>query len=104
MEFTFTAYLNGTELITAVENINYKGGNTRTGAGLKYIADNFFNPASIRDVPKVSWLVFVFIFICLFDLLNFEPVLLILNSPICHSNHMRCNNTYYSLWSDVFLQ
>jgi len=56
VEFTFTAYLNGTELINAIENINYKGGNTRTGAGLKYIADNFFNPASIRDVPKVSWL------------------------------------------------
>lgn len=56
VEFTFTAYLNGDELITAMENINYKGGNTRTGAGLKYIADNFFNPASIRDVPKVSWL------------------------------------------------
>ncbi|XP_073810467.1 collagen alpha-1(VII) chain isoform X1 [Danio rerio] len=57
VEFTFTAYLNGTELITAVENINYKGGNTRTGAGLKYIADNFFSPASIRDVPKISILI-----------------------------------------------
>ncbi len=55
VEFTFTTYLNGTELITAIENINYKGGNTRTGAGLKYIADNFFSPSSIRDVPKVSW-------------------------------------------------
>ncbi|XP_056606993.1 LOW QUALITY PROTEIN: collagen alpha-1(VII) chain [Triplophysa dalaica] len=57
VEFTFTAYLNGTELITAVENINYKGGNTRTGAGLKYIADNFFNTASIRDVPKITILI-----------------------------------------------
>lgn len=55
VEFTFTTYLNGTELINAIENINYKGGNTRTGAGLKYIADNFFSPSSIRDVPKVSW-------------------------------------------------
>ncbi len=55
VEFTFTTYLNGTELITAIEYINYKGGNTRTGAGLKYIADNFFSPSSIRDVPKVSW-------------------------------------------------
>ncbi|KAG1942644.1 collagen alpha-1(VII) chain [Pimephales promelas] len=57
VEFTFTAYLNGTELINAIENINYKGGNTRTGAGLKYIADNFFNPASIRDVPKITILI-----------------------------------------------
>uniref|UniRef100_A0A8C1LKV4 Collagen, type VII, alpha 1 n=1 Tax=Cyprinus carpio TaxID=7962 RepID=A0A8C1LKV4_CYPCA len=57
VEFTFTTYLNGTELITAIENINYKGGNTRTGAGLKYIADNFFSPASIRDVPKIPILI-----------------------------------------------
>uniref|UniRef100_A0A9J7ZDD9 Collagen, type VII, alpha 1 n=1 Tax=Cyprinus carpio carpio TaxID=630221 RepID=A0A9J7ZDD9_CYPCA len=57
VEFTFTTYLNGTELLTAIENINYKGGNTRTGAGLKYIADNFFSPASIRDVPKITILI-----------------------------------------------
>ncbi|KAK2889366.1 hypothetical protein Q8A67_014741 [Cirrhinus molitorella] len=57
VEFTFTTYLNGTELITAIENINYKGGNTRTGAGLKYIADNFFSPTSIRDVPKIVILI-----------------------------------------------
>ncbi|KTF79638.1 hypothetical protein cypCar_00007789 [Cyprinus carpio] len=57
VEFTFTTYLNGTELITAIENINYKGGNTRTGAGLKYIADNFFSPSSIRDVPKITILI-----------------------------------------------
>lgn len=53
VEFTFTTYLNGTELVSAVQNLNYKGGNTRTGAGLKFVADNFFNPASSRDVPKV---------------------------------------------------
>lgn len=53
VEFTFTTYLNGTELVNAVQNLNYKGGNTRTGAGLKFVADNFFNPASSRDVPKV---------------------------------------------------
>uniref|UniRef100_A0A673LG20 Collagen, type VII, alpha 1 n=1 Tax=Sinocyclocheilus rhinocerous TaxID=307959 RepID=A0A673LG20_9TELE len=57
VEFTFTTYLNGTELITAIENINYKGGNTRTGAGLKYIADNFFSPSSLRDVPKITILI-----------------------------------------------
>lgn len=53
VEFTFSAYLNGTQLVNAVQNLNYKGGNTRTGAGLKYVADNLFNSASRRDVPKV---------------------------------------------------
>lgn len=53
VEFTFTTYLNGTELVTAVQNLNYKGGNTHTGAGLKFVADNFFNPTSSREVPKV---------------------------------------------------
>ncbi|KAG9277174.1 collagen alpha-1(VII) chain isoform X1 [Astyanax mexicanus] len=57
VEFTFTTYLNGTELVSAIENLNYKGGNTRTGAGLKYIADNFFNPATSRDVPKIAILI-----------------------------------------------
>ncbi|KAI4905758.1 hypothetical protein NFI96_018694 [Prochilodus magdalenae] len=57
VEFTFTTYLNGTELVSAIENLNYKGGNTRTGAGLKYIADNFFNPATTRDVPKIAILI-----------------------------------------------
>lgn len=53
VEFTFSTYVNGTELINAVQNLNYKGGNTRTGAGLKYVADNLFNSASRRDVSKV---------------------------------------------------
>ncbi|TNN59768.1 Collagen alpha-1(VII) chain [Liparis tanakae] len=53
VEFTLSTHLVGTELVNAVENLNYKGGNTRTGAGLKFVIDNFFNPASSRDVPKV---------------------------------------------------
>uniref|UniRef100_A0A3B4YV77 Collagen, type VII, alpha 1 n=1 Tax=Seriola lalandi dorsalis TaxID=1841481 RepID=A0A3B4YV77_SERLL len=57
VEFTFTTYLNGTELVNAVENLNYKGGNTRTGAGLKFVADNFFNPSASRDVPKITILI-----------------------------------------------
>ncbi|XP_035379953.1 collagen alpha-1(VII) chain [Electrophorus electricus] len=56
-EFTFTTYATGTELVNAVENLNYKGGNTRTGAGLKYIADNFFSPSIIRDVPNIVILI-----------------------------------------------
>uniref|UniRef100_A0AAV2M423 Collagen alpha-1(VII) chain-like n=1 Tax=Knipowitschia caucasica TaxID=637954 RepID=A0AAV2M423_KNICA len=57
VEFTFTSYLNGSELLDAVQNLNYKGGNTRTGAGLKFVSDNFFNPASSRDVPKITILI-----------------------------------------------
>ncbi|KAG5838425.1 hypothetical protein ANANG_G00223570 [Anguilla anguilla] len=57
VEFTFTTYLNGTELVSAVENLNYKGGNTRTGAGLKFVADNFFSASAIRDVPKIAILI-----------------------------------------------
>ncbi|KAJ8257173.1 hypothetical protein GJAV_G00182690 [Gymnothorax javanicus] len=57
VEFTFTTYLNGTELVQAVENLNYKGGNTRTGAGLKFVADNFFSASVIRDVPKIAILI-----------------------------------------------
>ncbi|KAK9529079.1 hypothetical protein VZT92_013196 [Zoarces viviparus] len=57
VEFTFSTYLVGTELVNAVENLNYKGGNTRTGAGLKFVADNFFNPASSRDVAKITILI-----------------------------------------------
>ncbi|KAI4827322.1 hypothetical protein KUCAC02_030725, partial [Chaenocephalus aceratus] len=57
VEFKLTTYLDGTDLVNAVESLNYKGGNTRTGAGLKFVADNFFNPASSRDVPKITILI-----------------------------------------------
>ncbi|TKS71665.1 Collagen alpha-1(XIV) chain [Collichthys lucidus] len=57
VEFTFTTYLNGTELVNAVQNLNYKGGNTRTGAGLKFVADNFFHPTSSRNVQKITILI-----------------------------------------------
>uniref|UniRef100_A0A3B5MQU2 Collagen, type VII, alpha 1 n=1 Tax=Xiphophorus couchianus TaxID=32473 RepID=A0A3B5MQU2_9TELE len=57
VEFTFNTYLTGTDVVKAVQNMTYKGGNTRTGAGLKYVSDNFFNPASTRDVPKVTILI-----------------------------------------------
>lgn len=53
VEFTFTTYPNGTQLVNAIQDLNYKGGNTRTGVGLKFVSDNFFNPAISRDVPKV---------------------------------------------------
>lgn len=53
VEFTFDTYTNGSELISAVESLNYKGGNTRTGSGLKFVADNFFSPPTVRNIPKV---------------------------------------------------
>ncbi|XP_078518525.1 collagen alpha-1(VII) chain [Lissotriton helveticus] len=57
-EFTFTQYRNGTQVMQAIRNIPYKGGNTRTGTGLRYAADNFFGPNVIRrDVPKVAILI-----------------------------------------------
>ncbi|XP_018114574.1 collagen alpha-1(VII) chain isoform X2 [Xenopus laevis] len=57
-EFTFTTHRNGTEVVQALRNLGYKGGNTRTGAGLRYAGDNFFGPTIIRpNVPKVAVLI-----------------------------------------------
>ncbi|XP_028680004.2 collagen alpha-1(VII) chain isoform X1 [Erpetoichthys calabaricus] len=58
VEFTLTAHRNGTEVISAVRNLQYKGGNTRTGGGLKYISDNFFAPTvTRRNTPKIAILI-----------------------------------------------
>nr|XP_048713923.1 collagen alpha-1(VII) chain isoform X3 [Caretta caretta] len=58
VEFTFSQHPNGTEVKRAIQQLSYKGGNTRTGAGLRYIADNFFGPTQIRaGVPKVCILI-----------------------------------------------
>uniref|UniRef100_A0A8C0GBP7 Collagen alpha-1(VII) chain n=1 Tax=Chelonoidis abingdonii TaxID=106734 RepID=A0A8C0GBP7_CHEAB len=58
LEFTFSQHPNGTEVRKAIQQLSYKGGNTRTGAGLRYIADNFFGPTQIRTgVPKVCILI-----------------------------------------------
>ncbi|KAM9813472.1 uncharacterized protein col7a1 [Neosynchiropus ocellatus] len=57
VEFTFNTYLESTQVVTALQNLNYKGGNTRTGAGLKFVTDNFFNPSSSRNVPKITILI-----------------------------------------------
>ncbi|XP_056384102.1 collagen alpha-1(VII) chain [Hyla sarda] len=57
-EFDFSRYRNGSEVIQAIRNLAYKGGNTRTGAGLRYATDNFFGPAILRpDIPKVVVLI-----------------------------------------------
>ncbi|XP_018425152.1 PREDICTED: collagen alpha-1(VII) chain-like [Nanorana parkeri] len=57
-EFEFSRYRNGSDVIQAIRNLGYKGGNTRTGAGLRYAADNFFGPGTIRaNVPKIAILI-----------------------------------------------
>ncbi|KAG8128134.1 hypothetical protein E2320_014986, partial [Naja naja] len=57
-EFKFSDFLNGTEVIRAVQEIAFKGGNTRTGAGLRYIVDNLFGANQLRpNVPKICILI-----------------------------------------------
>ncbi|XP_058023138.1 collagen alpha-1(VII) chain isoform X1 [Ahaetulla prasina] len=57
-EFKFSDFLNGTEVIKAVQEITFKGGNTRTGAGLRYVADNLFGASQLRpNVPKICILI-----------------------------------------------
>ncbi|KYO29739.1 collagen alpha-1(VII) chain isoform B [Alligator mississippiensis] len=58
VEFRFSDYSNGTAVRKAIQQLSYKSGNTRTGAGLRYVTDNFFSPAQIRQsVPKVCILI-----------------------------------------------
>uniref|UniRef100_K7G4Y9 Collagen alpha-1(VII) chain n=1 Tax=Pelodiscus sinensis TaxID=13735 RepID=K7G4Y9_PELSI len=58
LEFTLSQHPNGTEVRRAIQQLSYKTGNTRTGAGLRYIADNFFGPTQIRPgVPQVCILI-----------------------------------------------
>uniref|UniRef100_UPI0010A02E39 collagen alpha-1(VII) chain-like n=1 Tax=Podarcis muralis TaxID=64176 RepID=UPI0010A02E39 len=57
-EFTFSTYRNGTAVMKAVREMAYKSGNTRTGAGFRHVADNFFGASQIRpNVPKICILI-----------------------------------------------
>lgn len=60
VEFPFSQHTDGTSVRRAIQQLSYKGGNTRTGAGFRYIADNFFGPTQRRPgVPQVcaeQWL------------------------------------------------
>lgn len=80
VEFKFTTHPNGAEVVKAVQNLSYKGGNTRTGAGLKFAADNFFNPASSRDVPKVCRSVLPLL------------ILGLLHASVCELNTSMCSD------------
>lgn len=54
VEFPFSQHSDGTSVRRAIQQLSYKGGNTRTGAGFRYVADNFFGPTQLRPgVPQV---------------------------------------------------
>uniref|UniRef100_A0A4X2JV88 Collagen alpha-1(VII) chain n=1 Tax=Vombatus ursinus TaxID=29139 RepID=A0A4X2JV88_VOMUR len=56
-EFGLDTYGSGNEVIQAVRELTYKGGNTRTGAGFRHVADHIFLPQLARPVPKVCILI-----------------------------------------------
>lgn len=54
VEFPFSQHTDGTSVRRAIQQLSYKGGNTRTGAGFRYVADKFFGPTQLRPgVPQV---------------------------------------------------
>lgn len=54
VEFPFSQHTDGMSVRRAIQQLSYKGGNTRTGAGFRYVADNFFRPTQLRSgVPQV---------------------------------------------------
>ncbi|XP_051483825.1 collagen alpha-1(VII) chain [Apus apus] len=58
VEFSFSQYTDGMSVRRAIQQLSYKGGNTRTGAGFRYIADNFFGPTQLRPgVPRICILI-----------------------------------------------
>ncbi|TRZ13503.1 hypothetical protein HGM15179_013603 [Zosterops borbonicus] len=58
VEFPFSQHTDGTSVRRAIQQLSYKGGNTRTGAGFRYIADNFFGPTQRRPgVPQICILI-----------------------------------------------
>ncbi|RMC00145.1 hypothetical protein DUI87_23556 [Hirundo rustica rustica] len=58
VEFPFSRHTDGTSVRRAIQQLSYKGGNTRTGAGFRYIADNFFGPTQRQPgVPQICILI-----------------------------------------------
>ncbi|XP_036189535.1 collagen alpha-1(VII) chain isoform X2 [Myotis myotis] len=57
-EFGLDALGSGSEVIRAIRELSYKGGNTRTGAAILHVADHVFLPQLARPgVPKVCILI-----------------------------------------------
>lgn len=53
-EFGLDALGSGEEVVRAIRDLSYKGGNTRTGAAILHVADRVFLPQLARPgVPKV---------------------------------------------------
>ncbi|KAF4799411.1 hypothetical protein TURU_054803 [Turdus rufiventris] len=58
VEFPFSQHTDGASVRRAIQQLSYKSGNTRTGAGFRYIADNFFSPTQRRPgVPQICILI-----------------------------------------------
>ncbi|NXY20585.1 CO7A1 protein, partial [Atrichornis clamosus] len=58
VEFPFSQHTDGASVRRAIQQLSYKGGNTRTGAGFRYVADNFFSPTQLRPgVPQICILI-----------------------------------------------
>uniref|UniRef100_A0A2K6QUP7 Collagen alpha-1(VII) chain n=1 Tax=Rhinopithecus roxellana TaxID=61622 RepID=A0A2K6QUP7_RHIRO len=57
-EFSLDALGSGSDVIRAIRELSYKGGNTRTGAAILHVADRVFLPQLARPgVPKVCILI-----------------------------------------------
>ncbi|XP_075403413.1 collagen alpha-1(VII) chain [Tenrec ecaudatus] len=57
-EFGLDAFSSGADAIRAIRELSYKGGNTRTGAGILHVADHIFLPHLARPgVSKVCILI-----------------------------------------------
>lgn len=53
-EFGLDALGSGGDVIRAIRELSYKGGNTRTGAALLHVSDHVFLPQLARPgIPKV---------------------------------------------------
>lgn len=53
-EFSLDTLGSGGDVIRAIRELSYKGGNTRTGAAILHVADQVFLPQLARPgVPKV---------------------------------------------------
>ncbi|NWX28551.1 CO7A1 protein, partial [Notiomystis cincta] len=58
VEFPFSQHTDGTSVRRAIQQLSYKGGNTRTGSGFRYVSDNFFGPTQRRPgVPQICILI-----------------------------------------------
>ncbi|XP_068129719.1 collagen alpha-1(VII) chain-like [Hyperolius riggenbachi] len=54
MSIELSDYESTQEVLLALQNIAYKGGNTKTGEALGYLSEKVFNPSISReDVPKI---------------------------------------------------